>query len=77
MELETIPLTDSRQGQMPEKMALSIAETAQLLSVSRPLVYELTNRADFPSFKVGTKTLVSTEGLREWVREQAGKGKQE
>ena len=73
MEVETIALTDPRKGQMPEKMALSIAEAAQLLSVSRPLVYELTGRADFPSFKVGSKVLVSTEGLREWVREQAGK----
>lgn len=57
-----------------DKLAYSSTETAQVLGVSRPTVYQLMKRADFPVFKVGTRTLVSAEGLRAWVREQAERG---
>lgn len=59
---------------MAEKLAYSASETAQVLGVSRPTVYTLLKRVDFPSFKVGTRTLVSAEGLREWIRLQAEGG---
>lgn len=62
---------------MVDKLAYSAAETAQILSVSRPTVYALMKRADFPIFKLGTRTLVSAEGLREWVKVQAGKEEME
>lgn len=52
------------------KAALSIAETADALSISRPKVYELTRRADFPCFKLGNRTLVSRSGLEAWVEQQ-------
>lgn len=54
-----------------EKLAYFPTETALVLGVSRPTVYTLMKRADFPSFKVGSRTLVSAEGLREWVKKQA------
>ena len=54
-----------------EPLAVSAGEAARLLGVSRPTVYQLMGREDFPSFKVGTRTLVSVEGLREWIRKQA------
>lgn len=57
-----------------EKLAYSPTETALVLGVSRPTVYTLMKRADFPAFKVGSRTLVSAEGLREWVRKQAEGG---
>ena len=57
---------------MPDtRLAYSPTETAQVLGVSRPTVYNLLKRADFPCFKLGTRTLVSVEGLRDWVRKQA------
>ncbi len=56
-----------------DKLAYSAAETAQVLSVSRPTVYTLMKREDFPVFKLGARTLVSAEGLREWVKAQAEK----
>lgn len=59
---------------MADKLAYSPTETAQALGVSRPTVYQLMKRADFPAFKVGTRTLVSAEGLREWVRAQTERG---
>lgn len=56
-----------------DKLAYSPAETAAVLGVSRPTVYTLLKREDFPAFKVGSRTLVSAEGLRTWVRAQAEK----
>ena len=53
-----------------EPLAISAIEAARLLGVSKPKIYELMGRADFPSFKVGGRTLVSVEGLREWVKKQ-------
>lgn len=55
-----------------EPMAVSAPEAARLLGVSKPKVYELMGREDFPSFKLGKRTLVSVDGLREWVRDQSG-----
>lgn len=54
-----------------EPMAVSPAECARLLGVSRPKVYDLINRGDFPSFKLGTRTLISVDGLRAWIAKQA------
>lgn len=53
-----------------EPLAISALEAARLLGVSKPKIYELMGRADFPSFKVGGRTLVSMEGLRKWVKKQ-------
>lgn len=57
-----------------DKLAYSSTETAQVLGVSRPTVYQLMKRADFPVFKVGNRTLVSADGLRAWVQAQAERG---
>ncbi len=54
-----------------EKLALSVTETAELLGVSRPTVYQLIHREDFPAFKVGTRTLISRAGLAAWVEKQS------
>lgn len=59
---------------MVDKLAYSPTETAQVLGVSRPTVYRLMKRADFPAFKVGSRTLVSADGLRAWVQAQAERG---
>ena len=53
-----------------EPLAVSAPEAARLLGVSKPTVYQMMNREDFPGFKVGARTLISVEGLREWIRKQ-------
>lgn len=55
-----------------EPLAVSAPEAARLLGVSKPKVYELMGQEGFPSFKLGGRTLVSVDGLREWVRAQSG-----
>lgn len=53
-----------------DPLTVSPAECARLLGVSRPKVYDLINRSDFPSFKVGSRTLISVDGLRAWIAKQ-------
>lgn len=52
-------------------MALSVTEAAELLGLSAKSVYTLTHSAGFPAFRVGGRTVVSAEGLREWVAKRA------
>ena len=54
-----------------EKLALSAAEAAQLIGVSKPTVYLLCKREDFPSFYVGGRLLISRRGLEAWIEQQA------
>ena len=54
-----------------EPFAVSPPEAARLLGISKSKIYTLTNRPDFPSFKLGGRTLVSVEGLRSWIAKQA------
>lgn len=50
-----------------QPLAVSPAECARLLGISRPKVYDLINQGDFPSFKLGSRTLISVDGLRAWI----------
>ncbi len=54
-----------------DKLSYSLTETAQVLGVSRPTVYALIKQPGFPVFQIGGRKLVSVEGLRDWVRNQA------
>ena len=56
-----------------DKIALTVTEAAELLGVSRPTVYQLINREDFPSFRIGARRLISRSGLERWVQQQAGR----
>lgn len=53
-----------------EPLAYSTDEAAKVLGISKPTLYKYVNREDFPSFKLGSRTLISADGLREWVRRQ-------
>lgn len=57
-----------------EALAVSTSTAAEMLGVSRPKVYDLMRQEGFPCFKVGGRTLISVDGLREWVRVQAEQG---
>ncbi len=53
------------------KLAVSVSEMAEMLSVSRPTAYEILKREDFSgAFKVGARTLVSVAGLQAWIDKQ-------
>lgn len=54
-----------------EPLAVSAAEAARLLGVSRPTIYQYIGQESFPSFKLGARTLISVDGLRAWVEKQS------
>lgn len=55
-----------------DKLTYTVAEAAQALGVSRPVVYELCNRADFPSIRVSAKRIViPIDALEVWLQEKA------
>ena len=53
-----------------EPLAVGAAEAARLRGVSKPTIYQYIGREGFPSFKLGNRTLISVDGLREWVKRQ-------
>lgn len=57
-----------------ELLAYSTNQAAQVLDVSRPTLYKLMQDPAFPKFKVGSRTLIPAEPLREWVRAQCEGG---
>lgn len=76
-----MPNLDSRAGSLynkdanldnfsSQRLAVSIDEAAHLLSISRPVAYDLTKRRDFPSFRIGKRVLVNVRALQCWLDEQ-------
>lgn len=55
---------------MNERLTMSVAEAADQLGISLKSAYTLTHRQDFPTIKIGRRTRISRDGLREWVRMQ-------
>lgn len=53
-----------------QKLAISVEEMAQMLSVSRPVAYDLTRQEGFPCFRLGKRVLVNVAGLQRWLDEQ-------
>jgi len=51
-------------------LTMSVEEAAQELGICVKIAYDLTHRQDFPTIKIGRRTRISREGLREWVRQQ-------
>ena len=55
-----------------EPLTISVTEAARVLGISKPKVYELVYRSDFPSFKVDSRILIPVASLRKWVEDQTG-----
>lgn len=61
---------------MQEKLAMNSKEAAAALGVSLPTFFELSHRSDFPVIRVGRRVLVPVDGLRRWLDEQSGAGRE-
>ena len=56
-----------------DRLTVSPRECAELMGVSHQTVYDLLRRDDgIPSFKLGQRTLIPVDGLREWIAAQTG-----
>ena len=54
-----------------EPLAIGAAEASRLLGVSKATIYQYIGIEGFTSFMIGNRTLISVDGLREWVKRQA------
>lgn len=54
-----------------EKLTVTVEEAADMLNLSKPVVYDLCKRPDFPALRVGRKILIPADRLREWVNSDA------
>ena len=53
------------------KLAVNVSEAAEMLSVSRPTMYQILDRDDFNgAFRIGSKRLVSVAALQTWIDRQ-------
>ncbi len=57
-----------------EKLTLTAQEAAEALQVSKPVLYELCKRPDFPVVHIGRKVLIPRDRLRAWVNAQGQEG---
>lgn len=72
--VSVISFSPSERAVPSNKMAISVAEFATLLSISRPKAYEIIRRSDFNAvFKLGKRTLISVPRALEWIEAQASK----
>ncbi len=55
------------------ELTYNVTEAAEALGISRRAMYNLINREDFPTLKVGSRRLISRELLAQWVRDQVEK----
>lgn len=59
---------------LPERLAYRPAEAAVALGVSRPTLYKLMRRADFPAINLGNRRLIPVDGLKRWLEAQVNGG---
>lgn len=53
-----------------DKLTLTVPEAAQMLGISKNLMYQLTRREDFPLLKIGARKLVPTKAFLKWLDKQ-------
>lgn len=76
INMTAVPAMSEKSGGSTEAnlkpVTLTVPQAAELLNLCTKTVYALTHRRDFPAFRVGTRTLISYEGLKAWAAAQTG-----
>ena len=52
-------------------LMLTVVDVAKILGISRTGGYELAQREDFPSLKIGKRIVVPKEAFIQWVEKRA------
>lgn len=63
-----ITITESGRLECTPRWLLSMSEVAQLLGISRTLLWELAKEEDFPSIRLHSRQYVRVEALLAWIR---------
>ncbi len=70
LNLDNAITNDQAVSSDPMPIVMTVAQVAAALGVSRPTAYNLVNRKDFPSFRIGKKILIAKKKLMEWIDNQ-------
>lgn len=54
-----------------ERLMLKPAEVAEAIGISRSKAYELLQRGEIPSIRVGSAVRVPVDALKAWIAKQA------
>lgn len=66
--MSPIPSIDGTHPLLSERLALSRAEVARLLGVSKSLAYRLTRQGGLATVPAGRRRIVPVTSLIEWLR---------
>lgn len=69
-ELELMQLADELKKSC-SKVAYTVKEAAEALGVGRNTMFNYINTEGFPAYKLGGKTFIDAQGLREWSAKNA------
>jgi excisionase family DNA binding protein len=58
-----------------ERLALTIEEAAELLSISRSLAYRWVKAGTLPSIRVGNAVRIPRRALEAWIEERTTQGR--
>ncbi len=58
----------------PERLLLRPTEAAEVLGVGNSKIYELIAEGVIPTVQVGRRLRIPLEALRNWIRQETGKG---
>lgn len=53
-----------------EKLTITVAQMADLIGVSLPTAYSLTNKQGFPLLQIGRKKLIPVQAFEQWLQAQ-------
>lgn len=53
-----------------EKLALTVRDVQEALGIGRTPAYNLVNRADFPSIRIGHKIVIPRDAFMRWLEAQ-------
>lgn len=56
-----------------EKLTMNVADLQQALGIGRAQAYELVNRADFPTIRLGRKIIIPKDAFMRWLERQTEK----
>lgn len=50
---------------------MSVNDAAEAIGVSRPTMYQLIERTDFPKIRVGRRIIIPRRSFEEWLEKEA------
>ena len=60
-----------KNGQVQEKVMLTVPEAARILRIDKVTVYKLAKSNGFPALRIGRRVLIPREALMRWIEAES------